>query len=296
MRAPRTVLASAAAVLLVTAVPVLAQESADVTVVDNAYQAAEVTIDAGGTVNWASTASLPHSITADDSSFDSNPDCGSGGACMQNGDTFAQAFSEPGEYAYYCRIHGAPGGVGMSGVVVVTAAGQTEEPTEEPTSEPTEDDGGAEVTGSISVSDHTSDGSTVTVDSVTIQGANGFVVVHLDQDGAPGPVLGHVAVEEGTSTDLTVPLDEPLAAETTVWPMLHVDAGELGTYEFPGPDGPVTAGGDVVMAPLVLSVADDATGGLAETGIPVALLTALAVLLAVAGGVVVARSRPGSAA
>lgn len=78
-------------------------------------------------MTWTQTGSLPHSVTADDGSFDSHPDCASGD-CMQNGDTFSQSFSEPGEYAYYCRVHGGPGGVGMSGTVVVTAA--QEEPTE----------------------------------------------------------------------------------------------------------------------------------------------------------------------
>ena len=32
-------------------------------------------------------------------------------------------FDNAGQYAYYCRIHGAPGGVGQAGVITVMAAG-----------------------------------------------------------------------------------------------------------------------------------------------------------------------------
>jgi hypothetical protein len=36
--------------------------------------------------------------------------------------------------------------------------------------------------------------------------------------------------------------------------MLHVDAGTVGTYEFPGPDGPVKSGADIVMKKITLTV------------------------------------------
>jgi hypothetical protein len=36
--------------------------------------------------------------------------------------------------------------------------------------------------------------------------------------------------------------------------MLHTDAGVLGTYEFPGPDGPVKDGDAVVMKQINLTV------------------------------------------
>lgn len=113
--------------------PAHAQTTAEVTVVDSAYEPREVSIEAGGTVTWTQTGTLPHSVTADDGSFDSHPSCGSG-ACMGPGDTFQHTFTEPGTYAYYCRIHGGPGGAGMSGTVVVAAAATaTEAPQPEET-------------------------------------------------------------------------------------------------------------------------------------------------------------------
>ena len=145
----------------------------------------------------------------------------------------------------------------------------------------------------MQVSDQTGDGTSVTVDSVTIAGGDGFVVVHADQDGAPGPVLGHAPIADGTTTDLPVPFDTPLTADQTVWPMLHVDAGAPGTYEFPGPDGPVTVDGDVVVEPLDYAIASANTTSedeLATTGRDLVLLGAVA-LLAVAAGVGLLRRR-----
>lgn len=224
-----------------------AQEGGAVDVVDVAFEPANLTVEAGTTVTWTQTGSLPHTVTADDGSFDSHPDCP--GDCMGAGDTFSMTFDTPGEIPYFCKIHGGPGGVGMAGVITVQAAGgDTDEG----------DTGGEEqptVTGSLSVSDQTGDGSAVVVDEASISGANGFVVIHADQDGAPGPVIGHVAIPEGTSTGLSVPLDQPLSSTATVWPMVHFDAGTLGTYEFPGPDGPVVVDGNVLTAPLTLTVA-----------------------------------------
>lgn len=263
-----TIVVVAAITTLTAAVGATAQEGADVDVVDVAFEPTEVSIEAGGTVTWTQSGDLPHTVTADDGSFDSHPDCSGGSDCMASGDTFSQSFDEPGTYAYYCRIHGGPGGTGMAGTITVTAAGATATPTD--TATPTETETAPPTTGDITVSDQTGDGTTVTVDEVTISGADGFVVVHLDEGGAPGAVLGHAPIDEGTTADLVVTLDEPLGDDATVWPMLHVDAGVLGTYEFPGADGPVTADGQVVVAPLdyTVAAADDTEGEdeLATTG------------------------------
>jgi hypothetical protein len=41
---------------------------------------------------------------------------------MGQGDTYSRTFQQPGSFPYYCTFHGAPGGEGMSGTVVVTGA------------------------------------------------------------------------------------------------------------------------------------------------------------------------------
>lgn len=284
----RTILLTAAALLLLTS-PAAAQSTVEVDIQDSNFAPADVTVEVGDTVMWTQTGMLPHSVTADDGAFDSSPDCAGGSECMVEGDTFSFTFDEPGEYAYYCRVHGGPGGVGMAGVVTVTAADSgSEDGGEDDT------DTGAEVTGSLTLSDQSGDGNSVVVDEATISGSDGWIVIHADDGGAPGPVIGHVALPEGTSSDVEVELHEALSADATVWPMLHIDAGEAGVYEFPGADGPVTADGDVVVAPLSYTVeaaADDAGtdgGSMPVTGAPLIVL-ALAGLLTMSGGALAVR-------
>ncbi|MGH2740256.1 MAG: cupredoxin domain-containing protein [Actinomycetota bacterium] len=98
-----------------------AQAAGDVEVRDNLFDPDSIEVDVGGTITWAHAGQAPHTVTADDGSFDSHPGCNpdTETGCMQNGDTFEQTFDEPGEFRYYCKIHGGEGGAGMAGVVIV---------------------------------------------------------------------------------------------------------------------------------------------------------------------------------
>lgn len=91
------------------------RQTAGVEVVDDAFQPATITVDAGSEVNWTSTGQNPHTVTADDGSF--------GSGTLQNGESFSTTLTSAGTFAYYCEFHGGPGGSGMSGVVVVRATG-----------------------------------------------------------------------------------------------------------------------------------------------------------------------------
>lgn len=102
-------------------------EDQSVDVRDNSFAPATVTITAGDTVTWTQSGANPHSVTADDGSFDSSPDCPP--ACMGPGAEFAHTFEDPGEFGYYCKIHGSPG-QGMAGTVIVNAAAVDEGETE----------------------------------------------------------------------------------------------------------------------------------------------------------------------
>ena len=86
-----------------------------VDVVDDAFRPSQITVDVGDEVNWSSGGQNPHTVTADDGSF--------GSGTLQPGESFSTTFDAAGSFAYYCEFHGGPGGVGMSGVVVVRAAG-----------------------------------------------------------------------------------------------------------------------------------------------------------------------------
>jgi LPXTG-motif cell wall-anchored protein len=112
----------------------------------------------------------------------------------------------------------------------------------------------AQVTPSVTVSDQAIENGTVTVDQVVSDG-QGWIVIHAQQDGAPGPVIGHAAVQDGENNDVSVQIDVANATDT-LYAMLHTDAGQMGTYEFPGADTPVQVNGQVVVQPFAI------TGGL----------------------------------
>lgn len=110
---------------------------------------------------------------------------------------------------------------------------------------------GQEGDPSVTVSDQEIENGTVTVDSVVSVGP-GWIVIHVEEDDAPGPVIGYEAVEDGENTDVVVEIDVEMATET-LFAMLHEDTGEIGVYEFPDADPPVTVDGEVVMAAFTIT-------------------------------------------
>ena len=72
----------------------------------------------------------------------------------------------------------------------------------------------------------------VIIAKATVEGP-AWVVIHADDGGNPGPVIGHAPLAAGENLQVVVEIDR--AASTPVLhAMLHVDAGETGVYEFPG--------------------------------------------------------------
>lgn len=111
----------------------------------------------------------------------------------------------------------------------------------------------------MDVQGQTASDNTVLLDAVTIP-VNGWVVIHVDFNGAPGPVIGQTQVTAGTTTDVSVALASEASA--TLWPMLHVDDGEAGVYEFDGQSGldaPLTIGGSVAVTPISTTVSLNAS-------------------------------------
>lgn len=114
----------------------------------------------------------------------------------------------------------------------------------------------AQDTPSVTVNDQAIENDSVTIQQVVSQGP-GWLVIHADDNGSPGPVLGHSAVTDGVNENVVVQLDAAGRTET-LHAMLHTDAGTEGTYEFPGADTPVTVDGNVVNVPFQV------TGGAAQ--------------------------------
>lgn len=85
----------------------------------------------------------------------------------------------------------------------------------------------------------------VVIAKVVSAGA-GWLVIHIQADGKPGPVIGFSPVRDGVNLNVAVDVDTAKVTES-LFAMLHLDAGSLGVYEFPGPDAPVKASGGIVM-------------------------------------------------
>ncbi|MFO7635259.1 MAG: fasciclin domain-containing protein [Caldilinea sp.] len=101
----------------------------------------------------------------------------------------------------------------------------------------------------------------VTVTRVTSNGP-GWVVIHADADGNPGPVIGYTAVPDGISANVEVEVDLDGLTDN-LFAMLHVDADEIGVYEFPdGPDAPVLVRGRIVMKPFAVTAVETTARGL----------------------------------
>jgi hypothetical protein len=85
-----------------------------------------------------------------------------------------------------------------------------------------------------------------------IMDAPGWVAIHSDNNGEPGPVLATALLHPGANWHVMIEVD-PAAAGSRVFPMLHYDTGEAGVYEFgtvEGADAPTFVGGNVIFAPL----------------------------------------------
>jgi len=78
-----------------------------VLIADYAFKPAAITVVAGTTVAWTQKDDDPHTVTADDASFDSTG--------LGQGDVYRHTFTAPGRYPYHCSAHPF-----MKGVVIVT--------------------------------------------------------------------------------------------------------------------------------------------------------------------------------
>lgn len=77
---------------------------------------AEVEVEVGESVTWRhEDGTDPQSVTADDGSFDSHPDCSESAPdrCMHGGETFTHVFTGAGRFPYHSRTEE------MTGVVTV---------------------------------------------------------------------------------------------------------------------------------------------------------------------------------
>jgi len=96
------------------AAPAEPGEPVEVKALDNTFIEEEVDVAVGTEVVWKNGGRNDHDIVpvADGESW------GVGIDAFHPGDEYSYTFSEPGEYAYYCTIHGTAD-VGMTGTIIV---------------------------------------------------------------------------------------------------------------------------------------------------------------------------------
>src|SRR5690242_11492480 len=83
----------------------------EIAISDDAFAPKNLSVPAGAVVVWNRSGTHPHTVTADDNAFDSG--------ILRAGQGFEHTFTQSGTFAYYCDVHGGPGGVGMSATVTV---------------------------------------------------------------------------------------------------------------------------------------------------------------------------------
>ena len=88
----------------------------------------------------------------------------------------------------------------------------------------------------------------IVVDSLYLD-KPGYLVVHKDADGKPGPVIGNSNLLSGEKTGIKVAIDASQAG-TKVFAMLHYDDDNDGVYGFPDEDKPVVLESSVVVKPI----------------------------------------------
>lgn len=76
------------------------------------YQPRVLTVSVGATVMWRDLQGM-HTVHADGGAFRSSS--------LVPGRGFRYTFRQPGIYLYHCDFHGAPGGIGMAGRIVVVS-------------------------------------------------------------------------------------------------------------------------------------------------------------------------------
>jgi hypothetical protein len=135
----------------------------------------------------------------------------------------------------------------VGGFFLIKRSGQKASSTQSSEETLFEDEGIAEITSEILISDFSA-GDSVTVEYVLLD-RKGYVVIHGQVDGKPGEVLGYSELlDSGESENVVVELEREIEDGEIVFAFLHGDDGD-GEFNFPGKDIPVTDEyGQIIMS------------------------------------------------
>lgn len=76
-----------------------------------------------------------------------------------------------------------------------------------------------------------------------------WVLIHAEEDGAAGPVIGGLLLEAGVHENMMTTIHWRRATPT-LYIVLHEDDGEAGIMEFPDGDRPILRGGEPIVVPF----------------------------------------------
>ncbi len=145
--------------------------------------------------------------------------------------------------------------LGAAGCSTAAApATEAPQPTATEAAPPATADTAPDMEPSVLVEDQDAGSGVVTVKQVESAGPGWLVIHATTDDGAPGAILGYSPVAAGGNQNVMVEID--LAGATDqLFAMLHVDAGVVGTFEFPnGEDVPARSGEQIVNVPFQVSL------------------------------------------
>ena len=89
--------ATVATTMAATTMPSTDGAASRVSIDNFSYAPTELTVAAGTKVTWVNHDDVPHTVTADDKSFNSG--------ALDTDDVFARVFDKPGAYPYFCGLH-----------------------------------------------------------------------------------------------------------------------------------------------------------------------------------------------
>lgn len=159
------------------------------------FDPSEVTISAGQTVEWLNNDATEHTVTSyPDASFTFDS------AEVEPGDSYFLTFDAPGDYPYYCVIHG----FGMSGVVHVQAAAANNPPATPVNVSPVNNATGQPTTVTMNASVFSDSDSDTHAASEWVVRSNSVVVVDSGETAVSLTNYSPAGLAEGTGYDWQV--------------------------------------------------------------------------------------------
>ena len=120
----------------------------------------------------------------------------------------------------------------------------------------------------VKVSDQPLNNGMIKIDEVFSVGPGWVVIYTINTNGQPDAPVGHAPVKDGDNKDVMVQIDAAKVGGQ-LYALLHVDRGAVGTFEFPGPDGPVMMGVQMVVGKFTItSPAANSANGATEPAPP----------------------------